>query len=341
MKQGLTNDFIIRGYRLGDEYPVLEMFNEVFNQNREISHWHWKYRDHPWGSHYVSLALTPEGLPVAHYGGYPVRMTMNSPRNPSREFLTFQLGDKMTRAEFRNVGLRTKSLLARVFFHFRDLYGQNTPFGYGFGAHHSLRLGILLFKYMNVEKIPYRRIELSQLKHSWRSKFFRSFSGVSVEEVFDVDVTWTELFNRVAPHYSCLTTRSSEYLRWRYLKRPDKKYLLLALRQKSRLAGWSVFSRNGGMIEWVDGLFDPMYGHFTGQMLDYLKNHLIAAEARYIHCWFPTRPNWWDSILKDLGFVSLQEPNDIHLTGPIFTEPGSEMFLRENFYYTMGDSDLY
>lgn len=336
----MKDDFVIRGYRQGDEYAILEMFNEVFNQSRDISHWHWKYRNHPWGGHYISLALTSEGLPVAHYGGYPVRMTIHSPEKDVKEFLTFQLGDKMTRAGFRNVGIRTRGLLARSFFHFRDLYGQYAPFGFGFGTHHSLRMGILLFKYMKVEKIPFRKLDLSGYKNPHWRKIMPAVHRIHVEEIPDTGRDWTEFFHRVAPHYSCLTTRNEEYVRWRYISRPDKKYFILALKQKSKLLGWSVFSRDQEKLQWVDGLFDPAYVRYSRLILDHLRTSPFSRDAGIMHGWFPRRPGWWSRILDELGFVSEQEPDDLHLTGPVFNMADAEIFLRNNLYYTMGDSDL-
>ena len=51
---------IIRSYRSGDEIKINEMFNEVFGQKRDISHWHWKYRDNPNGPSVISLAESAE-----------------------------------------------------------------------------------------------------------------------------------------------------------------------------------------------------------------------------------------------------------------------------------------
>lgn len=335
------SNLITRGYRLGDEYNILEMFNEVFNQNRNIDHWYWKYRDNPYGRYYFSLTVSTDGILAAHYGGYPVKITYSPPKGNCSEFKTLQIGDKMSRPCFRSVGFRNQGVLAKAFFHFRDNFGRSVPFGYGFGTHHSLRLGILLFDYMKVEKVPFRKMPFLLPEKNFRSRMFSSISSIKVEEVSYVDKRWTDFFYKVAPYYVCLITRDAEYLDWRYLKHPDCQYLLLVLRKRKTILGWAVFSRDKEVINWVDGLIYPQYGHYARYILDYLKRHPIAKEASYIHCWFPSRPDWWDNILIELGFFHAQEPNDLHLSGPIFTKSNSERFLRSNFYYTMGDSDLF
>ncbi|WP_045215341.1 GNAT family N-acetyltransferase [Desulfonatronovibrio magnus] len=333
--------FKVRNYQNGDEHKILEMFNEVFNQNRSINHWYWKYRDHPGGGGAISMAVAEGGRIAAHYGGYPVDITNFAGEDFPAEFRTFHLGDKMSRPEFRGAGFRKKTPLARAFYHFRKTHAADVFFGYGFGTGHSLRIGKLLFNYMDVEPVAYRIMDFMAYRQNILRKLKRSFTRFSIEEVHEVDESWTDFFYRVGPHYNALTTRNAEYIRWRYLERPDKKYLLIGIRHCSELVGWSVFFRNSDRIEWVDSLFDPMYIKHLYSMLDYLKNHSLAGGCSKICCWFPGRPNWWDSALREIGFITKQEPDCLHLTGPLFSETDSELFLRNNFYYAMGDSDLY
>lgn len=335
------SDFVIRGYQPGDEYAILEMFNEVFRQNRDIAHWYWKYRDHPWGKYFISLAFASDGTLAAHYGGYPIIITHFTSLAQPREFMTLQVADKMSRAKFRNAGVRKKGILARTFFHFQEQFCKSIPFAYGFGANHSLRLGQLFFNYMNLEKVIFRRLELRPKKRLQFSKFYPRIFRINAEETNEPDARWDDFFHHVAPHYNLLVTRNAQYIQWRYIDRPDKNYLILTLRRGASILGWSVFTRNEENIEWVDALFDPNYSDYLHCFFQMLRDHPISNEARFIVCWFPARPKWWDQALDSLGFVKETEPRDLHLTGPLFSDQSYEQILRESFYYTMGDSDLF
>lgn len=330
-----------RGYEPGDEHAILEMFNAIFNQNRDLDHWYWKYRDSPLGPGAISLAVTRDGRLAAHFGGYPVHMTSHPEGGMVEGFITYQLGDKMSRPEFRNAGFRSKSPLGMAFNHFRDKHASECPFGYGFVTGHSRRLGLLLFNYMDVEKIPFRSLKLKRSAFSWQQRVMSFFQRFSVEEVHRIGEEYTDFFYRAAKHYSCLVTKSADYLEWRYMRRPDKKYLILALRYRSKLVGWAVFSRTGSVVEWVDSLFAHDCAEHVDYILDFLSGHDLAVEADFVHCWFPSRPVWWDNTLKRIGFESMPEPNDLHLSGPVFNRGDAEIFLQKNLYYTMGDSDLY
>lgn len=336
------DSFTVRGYREGDETKINEMFNEVFNQNRSLTHWYWKYRDNPYGSHRISLAVSPEGLLAAHYGGYPVRLYFRPRRSSSmQEVSTYHLGDKMTRKQFRSVGFGKTSLLAKTFSHFKKTYAKGIPFGYGFGTHHSLRFGLIFLNYADIEPVPYRTLDRrkwEKLKYSPLRRFVRP---LRVEEVTDLGDEWTDFFNRAAPFYEYLAKRDTVYLRWRYLARPDRRYLFLLVREKGVPAGWAVFHRENDRLLWGDALFVPDCRDAVASILCHLRGHPLAEGAEIIECWFPPRPEWWDRTLLELGFEMEREPNNLHFTGPIFNDEKAPEILKKYLYYTWGDSDLF
>lgn len=330
--------FKIRAYCKGDEYAINDMFNEVFHQNRDINSWYWKYRDNPCGSYLISLATAGDGTLAAHYGGYPAKLCYyTSACSTPNEFTTCHLGDKMTRKQFRAVGFGKSSLLAKTFMHFKETYAKDIPFGYGFGTHHSLRFGLMFLNYADIELVTYRRLSLmgmsegdAILEHD-----------IAIDEVSAVDETWTDLFNNTAANYGFLIKRDATYIKWRYLQRPDRKYLVLSVRNRLKLVGWSIFYREADKLIWGDALFYPDCEGYVKYMLSHLKKHPISTGANFIEGWFPPRPVWWDIILNDIGFSIEAEPNNLHLTGPVFNDPDAPETLKKYFYYTLGDSDLF
>lgn len=343
---GEGNTFVIRTYKPGDEEKINEMFNEVFSQQRDISHWYWKYRDNPLGSFFISLAVSGKGRLAAQYAGYPVMFySLDSRGKKATEFLSYHIGDKMTRSRYRGVGLGRNSLLARTFMLFRETFGykMGVPFAYGFTTHHSRRFGLLLLDYKDVGPVPYRRLDLEPGRQwpvqAGRIKTF--LSRLSVEEVSDTDHSWTDFFYRVAPSYKYLIRRDASYLKWRYIERPDRRYLFLRVRRGRQMAGWSVFYREGNRIIWGDALFAPGDIMAVKSVFRLLLSHPLCKGAEFVEGWFPPRPHWWDTILQTLGFQFEPEPNDLHLTPPVFTDGNIEEVLKKDFYYTMGDSDLF
>lgn len=332
--------FIIRPYQQGDETAINEMFNEVFHQNRSLEHWWWKYRDNPYGSYKIALAFAPDGILAAHYGGYPVKLFFHSDKGEGREFLAYHLGDKMTRREFRGVGFGKDALLTRTFREFQKNFGGDAFFGYGFGTHHSLRFGLLFLNYMDVEPVPFWTATVEALiKNVQISILRRLLTPRRVNKINRPDRQWDNFFLRVAPSYRFLIKRDAEYLKWRYIDRPDRRYFILSVNKMGRLSGWSVFFRDGSQLIWGDGLFEPYDIESVRLLLARLLKDPYSQGIERVVGWFPERPSWWGKILKSLGFEKGQEPSNLHLTGPI--NPAWLPMLRSDFYFTMGDSDLF
>jgi hypothetical protein len=338
-----SRDFVIRPYRDGDEIMINEMFNEVFGQKRELNHWYWKYRNNPQGSSIISLALTSDGILAAHYAAYPLKLHYSlSEKDEPNKFIIYHAGDKMTRRQFRSVGFGKRALLSRTYTHFKDTATQpNTLYKFGFMAHHSLRFGLLFFNYTIIEPVPFRTLaweNLSQHRYPFVEKFLK---GITVEVVSEIDETWTDFFSRTALYYTVLVRRDAAYLKWRYLQRPDRKYLIIALRRRSKLAGWSVFYREGTKIIWGDALFERGDLDAVKSVLTYIRSHPLGQGVNVIECWFPPRPAWWDTILQRLGFRVEVEPNDLHFCIGNFTDREAPEMAKKYLYYTMADSDLF
>ena len=337
-------EFTIRPYKNGDEHKILEMFNEVFSENRKLEHWYWKYRDNPYGAYFITLATAEDGTIAAHYAGYPVKLCFyGSLNNPPDESMTYHIGDKMTREKFRSIGFGKSALLTKTFLFFKDFFAKkhNVPFAYGFTTHHSKRFGLLLLNYADIEPVPYRVFDIDKLNGLSKYSVKEILTGIRVSEVNEIDERWTDFFLKVAPYYKYLIRRDATYLKWRYIDRPDRDYLILAVTKRRQLTGWSVFYREADKIIWGDALFRPGDPASVKTVLGYLRKHSLTKGVKFIECWFPPRPQWWDTILKGLGFKTEVEPSHLHLTPPVFIKNGAIEKLRNYFYYTMGDSDLF
>ncbi len=334
---------IIRSYRSGDEIKINEMFNEVFGQKRDISHWHWKYRDNPNGPSVISLAESAEGIFAAHFGTYPLKLCCFPPGYTAPvESTVYHTGDKMSKREFRSAGFGKSSLLARTFHHLEEAPKQpDTAFIFGFLTHHSLRFGLLLLNYKLIEPVPYRHLDWDRLSEIRISSYRKLSRGIRAEQVSVVDETWTEFFYRVAPYYDYLTKRDAAYITWRYLQRPDRQYVVVGVKKRSQLAGWSVFFREGNKIIWGDALYTKDDPDCVRASLMFLRTHPIAEGAEFIECWFPPRPAWWDSILRSLGFKNETEPNNLCLCIAIIKDSNAPEQVKNMLYYTIGDSDLF
>ena len=331
-------DFM-RAYNHGDEENILPMFNTVFHTKRTMDHWYWKFRDNPFGRYNIAIATTEDGVLAAQYCGYSV--PFHSSVGEFKEFSSFQIGDTMTSPEARHSGFGKTSVLNRITTYFYSKFCiDNVPFIYGFNTGKIRKLGERYLQYEYTSTVPFHVIDLREKKIRPQPVIKRLLSGFAVEQVSEMTGEYDMFFGRVCDDYGMLVKRTSLYLKWRYLDCPDRDYKVFAVRRFGKLVGWGVFYANDGLLQWGDALFDKKYPAAVGFMLNYLVGHLFEGITR-IEGWFAPVPVWWTEILQGIGFEAADEPNNLAPGFKIFETILSTDFFESNFYYSMGDSDLF
>lgn len=332
-------DFTIRAYQSGDEHIINPMFNTVFCQSRDLNAWYWKYRDNPYGKFIISLATTKNGDLVSHYAGYAAPFCYFGEQ--SLIFTSYQIGDVMTKPAVRNIGLGENSLLARTAKHFYEKFcaGQ-VPFIYGFNTGSHRKMGIRYMGYVYIENIPYRKKNIKTNPVRPLTAFKKLLSNFSITEIRSPVKDLDNFFESVADSYKLLIRRDSDYLLWRYIARPDNAYKIFTIRKHGRLIGWSVFEQKDRRLIWGDALFNKQYPKAVSFLLESVTGQYYTG-IETIEAWFPRNPEWWDALLKESGFTTSPEPNDLAPGFVIFEGAEWKERLQNSYYYTMADSDLF
>ncbi len=316
---------------------------------------------------------------AAHYGGFPIPIWYQG-----RTFVAFQIGDTMTDPRVRNAGRGKAGLLARTVRHFFSIHRDGSfGFYYGFNTGPIQRFCRwfiggsqdrpvrYLARDLEPAPSPRRGADATRSRRgadATRSRrgadatrprrgadatrprrgadATRSRGGYRVERIEAFGPAFDRLFRRVAPSYRFLVRRDAEYLDWRYRKRPDTGYVILAARRFGRLVGWSVFLRradpdgSGTHVAWGDALFHPRHLRAAEPILAAALAEPELAGARRVDAWFSGGPPGWDEELARLGFVTGPEPQGLGMIALADAEP--EAFERlDEMYTTMGDGDLF
>ena len=346
--------FVTRPFRDGDEVAILELFAKSFpHAPRTREHFDWKFRRDPFGNERISLTFEvtgngsqvidadstchpspvtrdPEQRLVGHYAAYAVPFY-----DRGEALLANQIGDTMTDVAVRHVGRGPTSILGRTALHFYETFCEGkVAFNYGFNVANIQRFSLKFLRSDRVEPVPYRVCAPPRPI----SRFSRWPRGYQLELVTSIGAEFDEFFARVAPAYAFLVRRDAQYLRWRYLERPDAAYVLIAIRKWRRLVGWIVFRLRDDRFSWGDALFDPAHDDAVEVML----RHVVPSyPVHEVEAWFPPRPAWFNGVLARLGFRNKHEPQGLSLMCVPWTMAGATEAMRERLYYTMGDSDLF
>ncbi len=328
----------VRAYMEGDETEILQMFRRVFKAERTPEHWYWKFRDNPFGAHKIAEAFTEDMALAGQYSGYPVPFF--SFAGGREEFISFQIGDIMTGPEFRSIGRGTSSVLSRAATYFYNKFCINqVPFMYGFITGNHKKFGERFLGYQYISGIPYHVLTLTRPWGKWGG-LKGLLSGFSVKRETEIRGDYDLFFDRVCKEYGLLVKRTSRYLKWRYMDCPDNVHRLYCVRRLGELLGWGVFSVRGDVLIWGDALFDRRHPMAAAFMLGHLLNRCYPQIKR-VEGWFSHVPVWWTDLLRDIGFQATDEPNGLTSGVRLFDSSFSLQLVKDNLYYTMGDSDLF
>ena len=321
-------------YRPGEDRKILDLFARCFpHAPRTMEHFDWKYLSNPFGNGRISLTYDGTGRLLGHYAGYPVPFRIDG-----ADAVAHQIGDTMTDPSIRHIGRGPTSILGRTALHFYSHFCENdVAFNYGFNVANIQKFSLRFLRSDRVEPVTYRVRDLraNPLKHLPRLE--RWLRGYRLDLVQETTPEWDELFARVSPAYRFLVRRDARYVRWRYLECPDIRYHVVAIRKWRRLVGWIAYRMQENRFLWGDALFDPDFA----DAVEILLRHVVPSSAEVIEGWFPPRPPWLDALLRDLDFETRPEPQDLSVMCVPFTLADAVSRMRESFYYTWGDSDLF
>lgn len=333
-------DFEIRAFRAGDEQRLLDLHNAVFPDAekgvaaRGPDHWAWKFRDNPVGTPHIVVADAGDAGIVGTFSALPAYVWIEGERK-----ITAQGVDLVVLPEWRRRPARPGMFvhLSRYYLdHFCGRDDGKTLFTYGWPIP-NWRIGQKYLEY--------------QMVCNW-DVTFRELAAPGYQPPDapgDLEVRETErfgpdldpIFEGLKHEMPILLDRSARTLNWRFADCPDRDYTLYECREKNTgtLRGACVFRsadfvipHAGLIMEWVCPRDD----------MDATVAMIAALEARARGDGCPALASVW----------SAQDPRFLHLQRMGYLVRGTSYFLvvqtfkhdvpylRENWFYTMGDCDM-
>jgi hypothetical protein len=328
----------LRAYRPGDEAAILDCYNRIFPDPergvppRSLAHWNWKFLANPVARVMHAVAEHEQLGIVGAYGGLPCRIW-----SEGREQLAAQGVDVMVLPEWRRHGPRP-GLLVHLGWKFHELYcgagdGQ-VLFVYGWPMG-NWRAGQRYLGYWNIcdWDVVFRELEGAPARAVPASLAVREVARFGS----DVDALW----ERVKGELGLALLRDARYLNWRYADAPDRRYRLFECRDVARgeLRGVCVYTvsdflrpHTGFLVDWLAPADDQ---DATVAMVGALEQRAQEDRVGILGCvWNHRDPRFVP--FQRLGFLLRGTPYFLVL--PSFKY--DLKYFREQWYFTMGDSDL-
>ncbi len=330
----MSDPVTIRPFRPGDEAGLLAGHNATFPP-RTLAHWQWKFRDNPTGVVHTMVADHEEHGIVGAYVTIPARFLIEgTPR------IAGQCVDLYVLPDWRRHGPRPGLFVNLALAHY-ELWGgrgaEQNSFHYGWPiatwriGQKYLRYEIVrdwdfLFREMAPGNLPVRAVPGDLVVRG-----VRRFDA-------DADRLWAEF----APSTQLATIRDARYLNWRYADAHDATYELFECRERAtnRLRGLMVvrfsdflFPKTCFVVDWLAPADD----------LDTTTALVAAAEQRAGALGANALATLFQH--RDPRFLRFQRMGFLVYGSEYFQvvipfDRQETHFYRENWYHTLGDSDL-
>lgn len=313
-------EIIIRRYRDGDEYQIVELFKKIFGRTMSLDEWHWKYKGQG-NKEVLSFVVTDkEDKVIGHYGGIPLRMTYKG-----NTIAGISTCDVMIDKKFR--GLWTLKRLHNSFVDFHIKKGIRMF--YGFPTEKTLLLpSEKLGLYERVETI----LEASKdvVFNKGIERFLYKLTPIDLKDP-QVDKLW----RFVKTDFPFSVIRDSLYLSWRYEKNPLFSYEAWGLKRRwgKELLGLAILrQKDDSELLLMELISKKIYSKV---LLKKIENLAFVKNKKRLILWLPQRVH---SLLKDLGFSF--RPSGATLPRATNSETIPREEIISYFYYTCGDTDF-
>jgi len=335
----------IRALRPGDETSLLATFNLVFgarNPNfepRTLERWRWAFERNPAGQR-VFVALHG-GEVVAQYAALPQAVWIDGAR---RVFA--QVVDSMVHPAHRgrNHGPGLFVETARAFFAeyggpAKDWVHYGWPIArvQGLGEQHlaydTLRTQLVLVRELTLASAPAQPA---------REPAHDPAPDIVVRDVerFDERAKW--LWDRCADELRASAIRDAAYLNWRFADHPGARYAMHGATDAAGGLRGLCIARRADFVQshlwciadWLVPSAEPAVAEAL------LERTLESARAAGAHAVALFLPEWsaWHRWFQERGFLA--HPTPYRTVARPFTRRFDLHWLRSNWWYQWGDSDL-
>lgn len=338
------SDFSIRRYRPGDEVAILELFNRVFAEGnpgyepRPMSTWQHIYGDNPAGAE-ILVAEDADGTLIANYSAIAGHCNVKGQRLRCGQAVDTCV-DKAWRGS-----LRKNSVFVTIAKLYCSTWGEDNEaytneYLYGLPNEKAFPVGTRIVGYQPVHcPMPMLVREFDQ---AWVDEMARRGADCEVLESDGSDLAELEaLYLAHLDEVPLGSWKDAAHLAWRYRDWPGNPYRIAKAVRAGELVGALVY-RLGWMGQPVVPLVDWIGPGGDDAALAALLAHVgrvtLAAGGNQLQTW-TTPAMAHTATLSAHGLFPAESPFNLCIM--VYSDHFDLAWAKQNWCFTMGDSDIY
>jgi len=320
----MTASLDVRPYKKGDERQILELFSLSFGgRQMTLPYWKWRFQDNPAGPGVIELCWDGDLL-VAHYAVTNLAMSIDG-----KIYSAGLSGTTMTHPRYRGLGLFTK-LASHTY---QRMSADDMIMVWGFPNAVSHRGFTTDLGWQDIYEVPMFRLNTGAIKI--RSTLFTD----KVCELSFADERFDRFWERVKNDHDIIIRRDRGYINWRYFSNPLENYRLIAYLDNEEIQGYAVSKRYKDELQVVDLLVEKTDIGTGESLIQFIIEAGLNIKMKSISLWLNVCHPLHHS-LERIGFKP--EGPVTYLGGRALKSVFDRSFYDfRNWYFTMGDSDVF
>ncbi|OWY23673.1 GNAT family N-acetyltransferase [Sphingobacteriales bacterium UPWRP_1] len=318
----------ITTYKNGDEIKIIQLFSEVFGRNMDMDFWQWRFARNPLGKQMIRLMWDGQKL-VGHYAVSPVLLSVEG-----APILTGLSMTTMTHPAYNGRGIF--SSLAEELYQSEN-NENNLQAIWGYPNNNSHAGFIKNLKWVNLPVVP----TFSTFPKDWL-KLHSEKLDISTINSFSEE--HEKAYNYMTDEFKVKVLKNADYLNWRYTNHPVCNYTIFEFKSEGGYyfavtKPYETGSNNTCIeIDIVEFVF-PNHKEIIIALLKSICLHYKKFEIAKINLWIPLNDQR-HLTLEKLGFK-----NDLPITymgvKALNKDISKLIYNGNNWYFTMGDSDVF
>ena len=345
---------LIDTYRDGDEVGLNTLYNTVFNQNRTLREWEWKFMESPVNSRSFIIVVRDEKKIVGQYPSIALYLKYGD-----AVVRAVQPVDNSVDKDYRG---GAKGIQVQMYSKFEEVMRDNgIDFTFGFPNRTAYTVGKRLLKYADLFKTEHFFKRLSwrlSLQRKVNIPLLVDFLGkisrfmiklsivIKIRPTKGIQYRWIRAFDKrldlfwekISEYYSIMIKRDFNYLNWRYCKNPHNNYHILQAEKDGDVIGIIIVKYEDREDARIGFIMESIATKEPYLMENLLKRGLIFLsrnKADYVLCMlssgdpakdifyqtgFSTKEDIWDSKIVYKKYSSnvddsiLQDPSMWHIS---------------------------
>ncbi|MEC8074325.1 MAG: GNAT family N-acetyltransferase [Pseudomonadota bacterium] len=316
----------IRKYKNKDEIQILKLDRLVEEHpwnRRNLKNWYWKYKGkNPFGRSLVWVAEKDKKI-VATFSIIPLEYIINQ-----KKVLGACSIAMIVHPDYQNKGL-IKFVADKLF---EDATFKRIKFIYGYPNERAYQIHkkIFLYEDISMQKLFYRKLDKKIIINKTR-KF-------KVEKTYKFSKNFTKFLTRGKKQRKICLNRNIQFLKWRYLQRPDHKYSFFLFKNiNNKICGYvvlKIYKENKIKRGHIIDIFYDKNENIFSEIIKFSEEHFYKKKCNEITLWLQGDQNAESKLM----YFSYKIINKRPMICKFLNKNIKKKLLAKNWFFTMGDT---